>query len=53
MSIMGQKIFGPHLMGDSDIVIGRVLGIHVKGEYINDEVVSTHPPLRCHEINWL
>jgi flavin reductase (DIM6/NTAB) family NADH-FMN oxidoreductase RutF len=36
----GDSMFGPHLVGDSDIVIGRVLGIHVNGEYITDEGVS-------------
>lgn len=36
----GEAMFGPHLVGDSDIVIGRVLGIHVNGEYITDEGVS-------------
>ncbi|KAH9204242.1 hypothetical protein DL95DRAFT_529347 [Leptodontidium sp. 2 PMI_412] len=32
----GEDMSGPHLVGTSDIVIGRVLGIHVKGEYITD-----------------
>ncbi|KAK4555443.1 hypothetical protein LTR86_007740 [Recurvomyces mirabilis] len=30
----GERMFGPHLVGNSDIVIGRVLGIHIKGDYI-------------------
>jgi flavin reductase (DIM6/NTAB) family NADH-FMN oxidoreductase RutF len=37
----GKKMFGPHLVGSSDIVIGRVLGIHVKGEYITPDGVSS------------
>jgi flavin reductase (DIM6/NTAB) family NADH-FMN oxidoreductase RutF len=36
----GDNMFGKHLVGTSDIVIGRVLGVHVKGEYITDEGVS-------------
>jgi flavin reductase (DIM6/NTAB) family NADH-FMN oxidoreductase RutF len=36
----GEGMFGGHLVGNSDIVIGRVLGIHVKGEYISPEGVS-------------
>lgn len=36
----GEKMFGPHLVGDSDIVIGRVLGIHIKGDFITNEGVS-------------
>jgi flavin reductase (DIM6/NTAB) family NADH-FMN oxidoreductase RutF len=39
----GDDMSGPHLVGTSDIVIGRVLGIHVKGEYINDAGVSYNP----------
>ena len=35
----GESMFGPHLVGTSDIVIGRVLGIHVKGEYITNDGV--------------
>jgi flavin reductase (DIM6/NTAB) family NADH-FMN oxidoreductase RutF len=37
----GKKVFGPHLVGQSDIVIGRVLGIHIKGEYITGDGVSS------------
>lgn len=33
----GDDMFGPHLVGNSDIVIGRVLGIHVRGEYITGD----------------
>ncbi|WYZ43083.1 hypothetical protein EsH8_VI_000782 [Colletotrichum jinshuiense] len=33
----GEQMFGPHLVGNSDIVIGRVLGVHIKGEYITGE----------------
>ncbi|OCK99072.1 uncharacterized protein K441DRAFT_703091 [Cenococcum geophilum 1.58] len=33
----GDDVFGPHLVGNSDIVIGRVLGIHVRGEYITGD----------------
>jgi flavin reductase (DIM6/NTAB) family NADH-FMN oxidoreductase RutF len=40
----GDGLFGPHLVGTSDIVIGRVLGIHVRGEYITDEGVSAGRP---------
>ena len=36
----GNGMFGPHLVGTSDIVIGRVLGIHINGEYITSEGVS-------------
>ena len=36
----GEAMFGPHLVGNSDIVIGRVVGIHVNGEYITNEGVS-------------
>ena len=36
----GDDMFGPHLVGNSDIVIGRVLGIHVRGEYITGDGVS-------------
>ena len=36
----GDGMFGPHLVGTSDIVIGRVLGIHVNGDYINDDGVG-------------
>jgi hypothetical protein len=37
-------MFGPHLVGNSDIVIGRVVGIHVNGEYITKEGVSVLLP---------
>ncbi len=37
--VHGSKMFGPHLVGNSDIVVGRVLGIHVKGEYITPDGV--------------
>lgn len=37
----GEQMFGPHLVGNSDIVIGRVLGVHIKGEYITGEGVSS------------
>ncbi|KAH8649564.1 hypothetical protein BGZ61DRAFT_376068 [Ilyonectria robusta] len=33
----GKKAAGPHWVGNSDIVIGRVLGIHIKGEYITPD----------------
>ncbi|RFU82171.1 flavin reductase like domain [Trichoderma arundinaceum] len=33
----GKKTAGPHMVGNSDIVIGRVMGIHVKGEYITPD----------------
>jgi len=33
----GEAAGGPHFVGNSDIVIGRVLGIHVKGEYITGD----------------
>ncbi|RDW85450.1 hypothetical protein BP5796_03775 [Coleophoma crateriformis] len=33
----GEAMFGPHLVGTSDIVIGRVLGIHINGEYITSD----------------
>ena len=36
----GETMFGPHLVGNSDIVIGRVVGIHINGEYITNEGVS-------------
>jgi flavin reductase (DIM6/NTAB) family NADH-FMN oxidoreductase RutF len=36
----GDAMAGPHLVGNSDIVIGRVIGIHVKGEYITGDGVS-------------
>jgi flavin reductase (DIM6/NTAB) family NADH-FMN oxidoreductase RutF len=36
----GKKTAGPHMVGNSDIVIGRVLGIHIKGEYITGDGVS-------------
>ena len=29
-----------HFVGNSDIVIGRVVGVHVKGEYITGDGVS-------------
>ncbi|OIW23199.1 hypothetical protein CONLIGDRAFT_649996 [Coniochaeta ligniaria NRRL 30616] len=32
-----KTTFGPHLVANSDIVIGRVLGIHVKREYITGD----------------
>lgn len=35
----GKDTAGPHMVGNSDIVIGRVLGIHVKGEYITGDGV--------------
>jgi flavin reductase (DIM6/NTAB) family NADH-FMN oxidoreductase RutF len=34
------RITGDSLVGHSDIVIGRVVGIHVKGEYITPDGVS-------------
>lgn len=38
------RIQGDSLVGHSDIVIGRVVGIHVKGEYITpDGVGESHP----------
>ncbi len=40
----GKQVFGPHLVGNSDIVIGRVLGIHIKGEYITGDGVSSSSP---------
>ena len=36
----GEEMFGPHLVGTSDIVVGRVLGIHVGGEYITGDGVG-------------
>jgi flavin reductase (DIM6/NTAB) family NADH-FMN oxidoreductase RutF len=36
----GDAMFGSHLVGTSDIVIGRVLGIHVNGKYITDDGVN-------------
>jgi flavin reductase (DIM6/NTAB) family NADH-FMN oxidoreductase RutF len=49
----GKKMFGPHLVGSSDIVIGRVLGIHVKGEYITpDGVSSLSAQERVHGANY-
>ncbi|KAK4443370.1 putative flavin reductase domain protein fmn-binding protein [Podospora aff. communis PSN243] len=33
----GKDAAGAHFVGNSDIVVGRVLGIHVKGEYIDGE----------------
>ncbi|KAK0636654.1 hypothetical protein B0T17DRAFT_596103 [Bombardia bombarda] len=34
----GEAMYGgPHLVGNSDIVIGRVLGVHIRGEYITSE----------------
>jgi flavin reductase (DIM6/NTAB) family NADH-FMN oxidoreductase RutF len=36
----GNDMAGPHLVGNSDIVIGRVVGIHIKGEYITGDGVS-------------
>ena len=35
------RIQGDSLVGHSDIVIGRVVAIHVKGEYITADGVST------------
>jgi flavin reductase (DIM6/NTAB) family NADH-FMN oxidoreductase RutF len=35
----GEEMFGPHLVGTSDIVVGRVLGVHVRGEYITGDGV--------------
>lgn len=49
----GSDAVGPHFVGNSDIVIGRVLGIHVKGEYITLDGVSTtavHPGGWAHMI---
>lgn len=40
----GKKAAGPHWVGNSDIVIGRVLGIHIKGEYITPDGVSGTKP---------
>jgi len=34
------RIPGNSLVGHSDIVVGRVVGIHVKGEYITEQGVS-------------
>lgn len=34
------RVNGDSLVGHSDIVIGRVVGIHVKGEYIKPDGVS-------------
>jgi hypothetical protein len=34
------RIAGNSLVGHSDIVVGRVVGIHVRGEFITDEGVS-------------
>jgi hypothetical protein len=39
----GSEMAGPHLVGNSDIVIGRVVGIHIKGEYITGDGVSIPP----------
>lgn len=39
----GKKTAGPHMVGNSDIVIGRVMGIHIKGEYITGDGVSIPP----------
>jgi flavin reductase (DIM6/NTAB) family NADH-FMN oxidoreductase RutF len=36
----GDEMAGPHLVGNSDIVIGRVVGIHIKGEYITGDGVG-------------
>lgn len=36
------RIQGDSLVGHSDIVVGRVVGIHVKGEYITPDGVSTN-----------
>jgi len=44
----GDGMFGPHLVGNSDIVIGRVLGIHCKGEYITPDGVNADPLPRIH-----
>lgn len=35
------RIHGESLVGHSDIVIGRVVAIHVKGEYVTPDGVST------------
>lgn len=34
------RIAGDSLVGHSDIVIGRVVGIHVRGDFVTDEGVS-------------
>jgi flavin reductase (DIM6/NTAB) family NADH-FMN oxidoreductase RutF len=34
------RVTGDSLVGHSDIVIGRVVGIHVRGEYITSDGVS-------------
>lgn len=34
------RIQGDSLVGHSDIVVGRVVGIHVRGEFITEEGVS-------------
>jgi len=34
------RVTGDSLVGHSDIVIGRVVAIHVKGEYITPDGVS-------------
>lgn len=36
----GTSAAGPHMVGNSDIVIGRVIGIHIKGEYITPDGVG-------------
>lgn len=41
-----NRIMGDSLVGHSDIVIGRVVAIHVKGEYITPDGVRT--PLQLH-----
>lgn len=37
------RVTGDSLVGHSDIVIGRVVAIHVKGEYITPDGVSQEP----------
>jgi len=37
------RVTGDSLVGHSDIVIGRVVAIHVKGEYITPDGVSENP----------
>jgi flavin reductase (DIM6/NTAB) family NADH-FMN oxidoreductase RutF len=47
----GDEMAGPHLVGNSDIVIGRVIGIHVKGDYITGDGVSLLSQiLHCYEL---
>lgn len=40
------RIQGDSLVGHSDIVVGRVVAIHVKGEYITPDGVRLSPCLR-------